>query len=140
MCFGGGSNGGRLSGIGIMFEAMKSSVMVFGLIYFALNRISYNNYMAIQGPYIDKKLTYTTFENFLFSQEANNKLKYTVIFANFVRILFFISFLLNAISIKYIQSQFFIILLVIFAGIAIFNCVYELVKQISIVCKESNFS
>ena len=140
MCFGGGSNGGRLSGIGIMFEAMKSSVMVFGLFYFALNRISYNNYMAIQGSYIDKKLTYTTFENFLFSQKANNKLKYTVIFANFVRILFFISFLLNAISIKYIQSQFFIILLVIFAGIAIFNCVYELVKQISIVCKESNFS
>ena len=71
-----------------MFEAMKSSVMVFGLIYFALNRISYNNYMAIQGSYIDKKLTYTTFENFLFSQKANNKLKYTVIFANFVRILF----------------------------------------------------
>ena len=96
--------------------------------------------MAIQGPYIDKKLTYTTFENFLFSQEANNKLKYTVIFANFVRILFFTSFLLNAISIKHIQSQFFIILLVIFSGIAIFNCVYELVKQISIVCKESNFS
>jgi hypothetical protein len=140
MCFGGGSNGGRLSGIGIMFEAMKSSVMVFGLIYFALNRISYNNYMAIQGPYIDKKLTHVTFENFLFSNEDNIRLKYIVISANFVRILFFISFLFNAISIKYIPGQFFIILLVIFAGFSILNCLYELVKQISTVCKERNFS
>jgi hypothetical protein len=123
-----------------MFEAMKSSVMVFGLIYFALNRISYNKYMVIQGPYIDKKLTYITFENFLFSKEGNNKLKYIVIFANFARTLFFTSFLFNAISIEYISGQFLIVLLIVFSGIAIFNCLYELVKQVSTVCKERNFS